>query len=78
MANLLTLCLARNKSFLMGTSNVHTTQTQNLEKVTAADHYILPGHTEQVIDAYVERYELDDKRANDDQYDHRAIRKVSG
>ena len=37
-----------------------------LRKVTSADHYVLQGHTEQVIDAFVERYEMDDKRDNAD------------
>ena len=61
------IMLSQEKIILNGNTIkcTHYSDTK-LRKVTAADHYILPGHTEQVIDAYVERYELDDKRANAD------------
>jgi hypothetical protein len=35
-------------------------------KVTSADHYVIQGNTEQVIDAYVERCEMDDSRSFSD------------
>ena len=37
-----------------------------LRKVTSADHYIVQGYTEQIIDAFVERYEMDEFRNNSD------------
>ena len=37
-----------------------------VRKVTSADHYIVQGYTEQIIDAFVEGYEMDDLRNNSD------------
>ncbi|KAH3830672.1 hypothetical protein DPMN_103918 [Dreissena polymorpha] len=57
------IILSQNKILLNGAEiTCHQYSDNTVRKVNSSDHYVINGYTEQIIDAYVDRYEMDDNR----------------
>ncbi|WAR07365.1 hypothetical protein MAR_017323, partial [Mya arenaria] len=59
------IILSQNKIILDGIEiPCHTNKTNQIRSVIAADHYVIQGESEQIIDVYIKRFESDYNVAN--------------